>query len=539
MKNRTNSPIRAILLFPLFIASLLPAVVTANGDAVSTELRMQLQPVIEGRAHDAEGRTEVARTYAARNFLPLWQTPARRQQLLTEIEALADDGLDPEHYLADHLRQPLADTSTAAQRAQDDIRITEACAMALNHLQRGVLDPGRAGHFWRPASLPAPDLPSPAAQLAKLGDGDLTALFNRFRPQTTLYRSLRKAMAEARQEQAGSGLPQVSSGPTLKSGMDSARVIELRARLIAGAYLAAHDSFSPQMDDTLVEAVRAFQRDQGLEPDGAVGSLTLAALNRSLAERQAMLRINLERARWLAARQQGQYVMVDVAGYRLSYVRDDTPLWSARTQVGTPARETPELFSRITHFTINPTWTVPPTILRKDIIPKASTNPDYLASRNIRVLDRDGEEVDPATIDWRNTSGLTLRQDAGDGGALGKVAIRFANPFAIYLHDTPNQRQFKRATRSFSSGCVRVEDALDLVRLLIEGNGGDTHVARFEAALASGKTGNLSLAGSVPIIIAYLTAAPDAEGRITYRPDIYRRDAELMVALDTASKQSF
>lgn len=536
MKNRINSPIRAVLLFPLFIAALLPGVAAANDNAVSAELRAQLQPVIEGRAHDSKVRAELARAYAARDFAPLWQAPAKRQQLLAEIESLADDGLNPDHYLAELLRKPLAASGTAVQRAQDDIRISEACTAALNHLQRGVLDPARAGHYWHTSSLPAPNLPSPAAQLGKPGDADLAALFNRFRPKTELYTALRKAMAEARREQAGAGLPQVSPGPTLKSGVSSARVIELRARLIASAYLDAQDSFSPQMDDTLVEAVRAFQRDQGLEADGAVGPITLGALNRSLAERQAMLRINLERSRWLAARQQGEYVLVDIAGYRLTYFRDGAPLWSARTQVGTAARETPELFSRITHFTINPTWTVPPTILRKDIIPKASTDPAYLASRNIRVLDRDGDEVDPATVDWSNTSGLTLRQDAGDGAALGKVAIRFSNPYAIYLHDTPNQRQFKRSTRAFSSGCVRVEDALDLARLLIEGNGGGAHVARFESVLASGKTGNLSLAGSVPIIIAYLTAAPDAEGRITYRPDIYSRDAELMAALDTVSK---
>ena len=534
MINSLNSPIRVILLLPVLLAGLAPMLAKAAEPAINAALRAKLQAPA-AYASASPTNAALARGYAERGFSPMWQTQDRRQQLLAEIEALVDDGLNPSHYQIDRLRQTLPDTASAAQRAEDDITVSEACTQALTDLQRGRFDPMQIGHYWRPSSMPAPTYPPATDQLAKAGD-DLSALFNRFRPQTPLYRSLRAAMVEARQAGAGTKWPLVPDGDTLKAGVSSPRVIDLRARLLASGQLDAGAGSNDQMDDVLVEAVRSFQREEGLEADGMVGPATLAALNRSNAERRALLRINLERARWIAPYQQGEHVLVDVAGYSLTYFKGAEAKWSARTQVGMPARETPELFSRITHFTLNPTWTVPPTILRKDIIPKAITDPEYLASRNIRVLNRDGEEVDPATVDWNNTSGLTLRQDAGDGAALGKIVVRFANPYAIYLHDTPNQRQFKRSQRAFSSGCVRVEDAVDLARLLIDASGGETHLARFESALASGRTGNLSLPRAVPLVIAYLTAAPDDTGRVIYRPDVYGRDQDLIRAFSSAGK---
>nr|WP_249115626.1 L,D-transpeptidase family protein [Azoarcus sp. L1K30] len=530
MRKSPYSPIRAIVV-PLLVASFLPGLAFAGTRSVDDELRTLLAPAVESGVQTPSPRAALARAYASRGFAPLWQKPARRQQLLVELEALVNDGLDPAAYGTERLRHPLPDTASPLQRAQDDLSVSEACTRALSHLQQGRLSPERAGSYWQSSALAPLTQPPPAQALAAMGDGDLGQMFDRFRPPTPLYRALRKAMTEALHSGDANDGPAIPAGPTLRPGMSGPRVDALRARLIASGYLPNVASAGQDMDDVVSEAVGRFQREEGLESDGIVGPLTLTSLNRSPAERKALLRINLERARWIAPHQVGDYVFVDVAAYRLTFYRNSSPAWSTRTQVGQPARETPLLFSSITHFTVNPTWTVPPTILKKDIIPKASADPEYLASRNIHVINADGDEVDPATIDWTRTGGLTLRQDAGDDAALGKVAIRFSNPHAVYLHDTPHQRQFKRTQRAFSSGCVRVENAVDLVRLLVDASGGDSHLARFEAALASGRTGNLSLARPIPLVIAYLTAAPDDNGRITFRPDIYGRDPELIHAL--------
>lgn len=423
-------PLRAVVLLALLSVPLLATSPAAADDALQAELRLQLlwqgppdTPASSASAHSAE----LLHVYRMRNFQPLWQSPSRRAALARAMDRIGDDGLDRGRYWQAYFPDP--PTDSIIQQAQAELAATEACLRALADLQRGQVEMLRTGRYWRADSFPPPVQALPADALAGLADDDIDAVFDRFRPPTALYSGLRQALGKAVIDAAvGGEWPVVSEGPSLKPGMDDVRVLELRARLVAGGHLAAEHASGTQVDDVVSAAVAAFQRDHGLEPDGVTGRATLAALNVSRADRIAQLRINLERARWIAFAQHGDHVLVDIAGYRLSYMRGDDTLWSARTQVGMHDRETPELLSRITHFTVNPTWTVPPTILRKDIIPKASTDPDYLASRNIRVLDRNGTELDPAFVDWQHTGGLTFRQDFGDGSALGKVAIRFPNP---------------------------------------------------------------------------------------------------------------
>lgn len=530
MEKKPNLTIRAILLICMVFSASLPGHAANAGEPLGDAIRQTLEAAADLR------ETGVSRVYTARAYAPLWQSPARREQLLTALADLSHDGLDPERYALAHLRQAFEQASGIDNRLAVELTATRNCLLALDHLQRGILDPVRDGGYWRGPNGSAPSLPAAADALAALADDDIGALFARFRPSTPLYLKLREALI-ATQAAPPTQWPLIPAGATIKPGKRDDRLPDLRARLIASGHLGSEHAAGDQLDDALVEAVKTFQHEHGLEADGAVGPATLHALNMTREARLASLRINLERARWIAPHQYGNHVLVDITGYRLGYFSDQTERWHARTQVGMPSRETPELFSRITHLTVNPTWTVPPTILKKDIVPKASTDPEYLASRNIRVFDRDGTELDPATVDWSRPGNLTLRQDFGDGSALGKVAIRFANPYAIYLHDTPNQRQFKRAQRTFSSGCVRVENALDLVQLLLE-PGGDGHLARFDRALAGGKTGNLNLPQPVPIIVAYLTAGPDESGRIIFRQDVYKRDAILSAKLDQALKST-
>jgi murein L,D-transpeptidase YcbB/YkuD len=287
-------------------------------------------------------------------------------------------------------------------------------------------------------------------------------------------------------------------------------------------------------DEYLVEAVKKFQREQYLDVDGAIGPATRAALNVSVQSRIDQIRVNLDRARWLLHNIPSEMLLVDVAGFKITYFKDSLPIWRSRVQVGMAYRTSPIFKSEVNYITLNPTWTVPPTILRKDVLPKVRKDINYLREHNIRVLDSSGKQLDPATIDWYRPGNVTLRQDAGDDAALGKAVIRFPNSHAVYLHDTPHQKLFNKSQRAFSSGCIRVERALELVELLLAETPSWDSVA-INKALATGKTRNVTLAKRVPILLAYWTVDAISETQIAFKPDIYARDAKVLAALNKRS----
>lgn len=289
-------------------------------------------------------------------------------------------------------------------------------------------------------------------------------------------------------------------------------------------------------DEYLVAAVKQFQRDQYLEDDGAIGPATRAALNISVQARVDQIRVNLDQARWLLHNIPDELLLVDIAGFKITYFKGGKEVWKSRVQVGMSYRTTPVFKSEVNYITLNPTWTVPPTILRKDILPKLRKDLSYLRKHKIRVLDSNGQQLDPATIDWYRPGNVTLRQDAGDDAALGKAVIRFPNPYAVYLHDTPHQRLFNKSQRAFSSGCIRVERALELVELLLEEtpNWDD---AAINKTLATGKTRNVTLAKRVPIMLAYWTVDALSDSKVAFKPDIYARDGAVLAALNKRVSQ--
>ncbi len=284
-------------------------------------------------------------------------------------------------------------------------------------------------------------------------------------------------------------------------------------------------------DPYLVEAVKSFQRDQYLETDGAIGPATRAALNVSAQARVDQIRVNLDRARWLLHNIPPEMLLVDVAGFKITYFKANQPIWRSRVQVGMSYRTSPIFKSEVNYITLNPTWTIPPTILRKDVLPKLRKDLSYLRDNKVRVLDSSGQELDPAKIDWFKPGNVTLRQDAGPHAALGKAVIRFPNSHSVYLHDTPHQKLFNKSQRAFSSGCIRVERALELVELLLTETPGWDKTA-IDKALETGKTRNVNLAKRVPILLAYWTVDAVSEDKIAFKPDIYARDAQVLTALN-------
>ncbi len=507
---------------------------------------------LEHHIATAEARSDalpIAAFYQRLQQQPAWQTPERVEALVSALETLNEDGLDPADYLevagsGDTLKQAFERSQAGAEadRAAFDVRATRALLLALEHLQRGRLKPGEVEPGW---DTPPPRRSYSMARVASaVTDGNVKDALALARPDTAAYRRLREALADYRALARGGNAPLLpTTDDALRRGDEQAGVATLRRRL---AYWGMHDVLfgdpeayaridaeAPSLqrfDAELEAAVKRFQRRHLLNADGVVGGKTRRALNATLSSHVDALRANLERARWMQpimARRPG--VWVDIAGYRMHYTRPDGERWSSKVIVGSARRETPIIHSAITHFTVNPTWTVPPTIWREDVLPRLKRDIGYLAGRNMQVLSPDGARLDPEAIDWQAPGNVMLRQSAGPGNPLGRVVVRFPNNQLIYLHDTPSRGLFSRDRRALSSGCVRVEGVRELVRMLLEDTGSRY---RLSELLRRGKSDlNVSLPERVPVALVYLTAWPDATGEVTFRPDIYRRDGALLNAL--------
>jgi murein L,D-transpeptidase YcbB/YkuD len=489
---------------------------------------------LEVLGQQVASRELLPRLYENREFAPAWSTLRQIDELLATLDESYREGLDPNDYHRDALRaarETLTDPEalSPSERAALDVLLTDSLIRLAYHLRFGKVDPNVLDPHWN-SSQPL-FVEQAAVTLQKAIDAPALREFAaRAIPRVFLYERFKTALAQYRAIEANGGWPGVPAGPTLQPGATDERVPALAARLAVTGDLPPSSAVQGTLyDDTLAAAVRRFQARHGLTADAAVGPATLAALNVPVAERIAQLRVSLERARWVFYDPESEFLVVNVAGFQLYLVRRGEIVWRTRVQVGRPYRQTPIFRAEMTYLVVNPTWTVPPTIFRNDILPAVRRNPAYLASRNIDVFDFAGRPVDAANVDWSGRSPpYRLVQRPGADNALGRVKFMFPNEHAVYLHDTPNRDLFERDSRAFSSGCIRVENPFELAEhLLGSGRARD----RLDALVASGRTETVFLNEPMTVMLLYWTAEVDAEGRISFFPDVYQRDAAVIAAL--------
>lgn len=480
--------------------------------------------------------------YELHGFQPFWDA-ARLAKLLDLVRASAADGLTPaDYHLATLERLSGRAERTPLDAAQLDLLATDAYAELLYHLYFGKVDPVAIDSRWNFERREIKQGDAVQFVLDALSGADIASAIAAARPDHWMYRSMAEALAVYRRIEAAGGWPIIPDGPTLRRGVSDPRVAALRARLSASGDDPAGSTADVLFDEPLEAALKRFQVRHFLAPDGAVGPATRRELNVSVAQRIDQIRVNLERARWiLHQRADGEFVVVDVAGFEVRFVRDRAVIWRSRAQVGQPYRQTPIFRSAIDEVVLNPTWTVPPGVLGKDILPAVRRDPSYLDKRGLRVIDRNGRPVDQAGIDFAKYTGATfpfmIRQDPGPTNALGRVKIMFPNPYLVYLHDTPSQALFEREHRAFSSGCIRTERPLELAELLLA-NPDKWNRAMIDTAVASGATRTIRLPKPIPVLILYWTVDRDDQGAIVFKPDPYGRDPKLLRALDRPYSRS-
>lgn len=520
----------------LLVLAGLPA--SAQDLSAAIEERLDLAAASDSDSGaQAAAAAELRQFYAERGFRPLWIGGAgvsARAGIAADALARAGlDGLDPEDYAAQPIAARVTATDPAAQ-AELEVLLSHAVVQFAGDLKAGRVVPKRVDDELQIH----PERPHAAEILAGVEQaGDLAAYLAGFAPQTPNYARLKQALADYRALAAAGGWSTVPEGETLKPGMNDPRVAAVRKRLLEAGDLAAdQDNGSTLFDPVLEAAVKRFQWRHGLDQDAAVGAKTVAALNVPVDTRIEQILLNMERRRWMPDNLGERYVFVNMADFELKVVDGPKTIHDTRVVVGTPYHRTPVFSGVMTYVVLNPYWNITPTIARNEILPKLRKDASYLQQHDITVLSgwSDGATpVDPSTIDWSQVSGRNfpykLRQNPGDHNALGRIKFMFPNPYNIYLHDTPSRELFKRSVRSFSHGCIRVQNPVDLGAVLLAADGWSKE--RLESVIASGEQKVITLSRPIPVHLTYLTAWVNKDGSVHFRDDIYGRDQRLAAVL--------
>jgi len=535
---------RTSLLGSLTVAALLLATPAVAQEAVTDILRVRVGSLKAGGGLTVQGVALqsvdlLPDFYAGRAYRPAWTAPGRMDALLSAVRASVEDGLTPRDYLLEPLERLArgAKTRTVSDtlRADIDLLATEALIRLAFSLRYGKVDPRRLDPSW---NIPSAGAPRQAVQAldALITSDTLARAVAALAPRHPLYVRLRDELARYRAIDSAGGWPIIDPGPNLGVGMTDSRVPVLRRRLAATGDLSPDDArLSDQLyDRSVADGVARFQSRLGLASDGILGIRTRAELNVAPTARIKTLRVNLERGRWVLPGLGATFVTVNIAAYQAYYLRDDSLAWSGRAVVGQPYLQTPEFRARMTSIVLNPTWTVPPQILTDEVLPAIRRNPGYLTRNSMQVVNRDGEVIDPTGVDWDAYDGRTLPyrivQTPGGENPLGRIKFLLPNAYQVYLHDTPSRGLFQQPRRTFSHGCIRIQDPVALATLLLDDS--TWTAAALDSVTALGQEVTIPLEHPVPVLMLYWTAWMAQDGALNFRPDVYGRDSGVLAALN-------
>lgn len=527
--------------------------------------------------------------YSERKFQPLFiksfEVHAFIDSLLNILGKADEHGLNPERYHFNEIKEQYSNSiknkTTKLERyihlAQTELLVCDAVLKYAYHMRYGVVNPKEI--FFDSYYLPTPDSLS-RDLLQPLKQSNIIRYLNNIQPKNKKYKDLQTALKHFATFNNLEWQKIPAPANKIKLGDRDTSLIQITKRLITLGFIDASKVKIYNYtfyDSLLADQIKKFQSANGLIDDGVISKSTIDKLNTTPEEYINKIKVNLERFRWIDYSGTSRYILVNIPDFRLYVIENGEEVFDIKVCTGRKRYtnfdkqylfykqtknwrnkpddwETPTMYGEISHLILNPTWTVPFSIMREEIASKLRRDSTYLERANFRVF-KNGDRINPNEVQLSDFSSYripyTIIQDPGAGNALGKMKFMFNNPFGIYLHDTPTRAPFSYSNRAVSHGCIRVEKPLLLADYLLANNSKWTiDYLKIEIGLkvndkaiveefkqkrselrrnsSYGQTTVVKLDKKIPLFVDYYTAWVDENGVLNFREDVYRKDKIIM-----------
>lgn len=461
-------------------------------------------------------REAIASFYTDRGFEPVWLDGSgwsnNAKSVIARLERASDDALDLLATPVPALRGGDPAKLSAQDLAAADLALSQAVVAYARQASGARIDPRSVSSL----ITMRPEISDPVKVLTDAAmSSDAGALLAAQNPSHRGYKALRDKLAEVRREKGPAlAISRIPAGPVLKVGMKDERVRLIRARFGLDGSAASAETQDIVYDTRVAEAVAGFQKENGIPASGALTARTIAALSGGQPNRlEDEIVANMELWRWMPRDMGEDRIEVNIPDYTVRVFRNDRVVHEARVIVGKPVTPTPVFSDSMRFLIVNPYWNVPPSILKKEMLPKMAADPTYIQRMGYEVVRRNGQ--------------ISVRQPPGERNALGWIKFMFPNDHSVYLHDTPSRGLFNTKKRAYSHGCVRVDQPFALAEIVLGDGWTEDRVKR----LKGGGERTVKMPKPLPIHLGYFPAFVDDQGKLQLREDIYGHSRKVKAAL--------
>jgi murein L,D-transpeptidase YcbB/YkuD len=516
---------------------------------ISDELQQALTGEDAGILANSKYADQIRAFYAEREYLEIWLLNGglskEGKNLVAQIEESKYDGLLPSDYNLEEIYALSSNPEKNSKKLQKlstdekvrvEMLLTDGFFNLAHDLERGKVNPAELDPDWK-----FEEKEVSADYLSLLEDiangSSIERTFAKLYPSSELYARGRTAIKELYEVQKNDTLTwEVKPvDGAIKVGERHDAIPELRKRLIFWDFLKPYKTDEPTLyDEEMLAGLQRYQESNGMKPDGVIGTLVAESLNKSPQQLIDIASVNMERLRWMPPIDWDQeMVLVNIANYQLDYMEKADTAFTAKVIVGKEYSESPAFSAPMSYIVFSPYWNIPPSITKDEIIPAVRKNRNYLAEKNMEIVDSSGEPIDARRVDWKSDEKgefpYRVRQKPGGDNSLGLVKFMFPNEYNIYIHDTPSRSLFQKETRALSHGCIRIENPDQFAKILLKDDEWDDE--RIQEAMHQDDEEIVKLDRKIPVVLLYMTFWAGEDGKANFRSDVYDRDAALLKAL--------